>query len=110
MVSKCEVCLENRLSNQKEPMILSRIPSRPWEVIATDLFPWDNSDYLIAVDYYSRFYESPYHAQANGLVEKTVQTVKRLLTKSKSDGIDPYLGMIDYRDTLIDNIASPSQL
>ena len=31
---------------------------------------------------------NPYHPQANGLAEKSVQTVKRLLNKAKTDGQD----------------------
>ena len=48
--------------------------------------------------------------QANGLVEKEVQTVKNLLTKAKQDRRDPYLGLLEYRNTPIDDIGSPAQL
>jgi transposase InsO family protein len=46
---------------------------------------------------------SPYHAQANGQTERMVQTVKRIITKSK----DPYLALLEYRNT---KIMSPAQL
>ena len=46
----------------------------------------------------------------NGLVEKAVQTVKNLLTKAKQDNRDPYLGLLEYRSTPIDDVASPTQL
>ena len=52
---------------------------------------------------------SPYHPQANGLAERAVQT-KNLLTKAKRDGKDPYLSILEYRNTPIDNIASPAQM
>lgn len=166
LVSKCAICLENRNSIQKEPLIPSEIPNRPWEIVATDLFTWNDSDYLVIVDYYSKYFEfaklentksstvimhtksifarhgipvqvksdngpqytskeykdfsrnwcfehttmSPYHSQANGLVEKSVQTIKRMLTKSKHDEIDPYLGLLEYRNTPMDNLGSPAQL
>ena len=29
----------------------------PWEVVGTDLFTWDNKEYLVTVDYFSGFYE-----------------------------------------------------
>ena len=38
-------------------MIPSRLPNRPWEKVATILFTWDKSEYLIFVDYHSRFFE-----------------------------------------------------
>jgi len=38
-------------------MIPSRIPSKPWEMVPTDLFTWNKSEYLIIVDYHSRYFE-----------------------------------------------------
>ncbi|XP_062604740.1 uncharacterized protein K02A2.6-like [Saccostrea cucullata] len=52
---------------------------------------------------------SPYHQQANGLAERTVQTVKRLLEKSRVDGSDPYLAILEYRNTPTDT-ESPAKL
>ena len=37
---------------------------------------------------------SPLYPQADGLVEKSVQTVKTLLTKAEQDNHDSYLGLI----------------
>ncbi|XP_063446850.1 uncharacterized protein K02A2.6-like [Mytilus trossulus] len=42
---------------------------------------------------------SPLYAQSNGKVEQTVQTVKRLMKKSKFDKKDPYLAFLDFRNT-----------
>ena len=39
-------------------MIPSQLPSKPWEKVATDLFTWDKSKYLIIVDYHPRFFLS----------------------------------------------------
>ena len=163
MVSRCTVCLEHRKENTKEPMIPFRVPTIPWEVVATDLF---SLDYLLIVDYLSRYFEvvklpdtksstvitytksifsrhgipaevvsdngpqyssrefqafaeswefkhttvSPLNPQANGLVERTVQTIKDLLVKSKKDQRDPYLSLLEYRNTPIDDVGSPAQL
>ncbi len=57
ITSKCLICLTYRPSNTKEPMISHKIPDRPWQVIATRLFTWNNEDYLVTVDYYSRYFE-----------------------------------------------------
>ena len=57
MVLKCPICLEYSLSNQKEPMIPQPIPTTPWETVATDLFIWNNSNYLLVVDHFSRYFE-----------------------------------------------------
>ena len=56
-VSKCSICAEYRCSNQKEPMIAHEIPQYPWQIVATDLFVWNGDDYLLVVDYYSRYWE-----------------------------------------------------
>ena len=53
---------------------------------------------------------SPYYPQSNGLAEKTVQTAKRLFNKAKKKGADPYLALLEYRNTGVDNIGSPAQL
>ncbi|XP_046378261.2 uncharacterized protein K02A2.6-like [Haliotis rufescens] len=53
---------------------------------------------------------SPLYPQANGLAEKTVQTLKQLLRKSRQSHADPYLAMLAYRNTPINGLASTAQL
>ena len=57
IVDNCPACTENQGSNPKEPMIPHKLPERPWQNVATDLFELDNEHYLIVVDYYSRYFE-----------------------------------------------------
>nr|XP_023660029.1 uncharacterized protein K02A2.6-like [Paramormyrops kingsleyae] len=57
MVERCPICIEHRASNKKEPMISHKIPDRPWQTIATDLFTWNRDNYVVTVDYYSRYFE-----------------------------------------------------
>ena len=56
MVTTCSICCKER-QNHAEPMIESEFPARPWQKIGTDLFQYMSTDYVIAVDYYSRFFE-----------------------------------------------------
>ncbi|CAC5423834.1 unnamed protein product [Mytilus coruscus] len=165
-ISKCSVCLESRRSNTKEPMAESETPELPWMTVGTDIFYWNNNNYLIIVDYYSRYFEiaklenirascvithmksvfarhgipskvrsdsgsqyvsaefrqfaeswgfthtvsSPHYQQSNGLAERFVQSVKKMLSKSKQDGKDPYIAMLKYRNTPLENLDSPAQL
>ena len=166
LVSACKICQERRSSNPREPMIPTPIPSRPWQIVGTDLFEWEGQDYLSLVDYYSRWIEikrlnsktspavikkvkelfvthgipnrvisdngpqyasaefenfaekwdfqhvtsSPTHAQSNGLSEKSVQIAKRILNKAKASRSDPYEALLEYRNTPVDNFATPAQL
>lgn len=153
MVLQCAICNENRNNNPREPLFSHPISSRPWEKVATDLFHFRGSGFLLCVDYFSKFPEitklrdvttgnvivalksvfarhgipdvilingpqyasaeskdfaeswdfrhitsSPCHTQSNGQAERTVQTIKNLLKKSKCSG-DPYLSLLEYRNT-----------
>ena len=53
---------------------------------------------------------SPHYPQSNGRAEKAVQIVKQLLTKAKADTVDPYLALLDLRNTPRDGLPSPAQL
>ena len=56
MIRACRKCHRNRPEHSERLMPLE-FPERPWECIGTDLFHWHNSEYLVAVDYHSRFFE-----------------------------------------------------
>ena len=167
MVSRCSTCCEYRSKQQKEPMVLSPLPTMPWQRVASDLFKLENLDYLVVVDYYSRYPEiallkdttsstvithmksifarhgipselmsdngpqysselfklfaqewefrhttsSPKFPQANGLAERTVQTVKNLIKKAIKNGKDPYMAILEYRNSPMgDGLESPAKL
>ena len=166
MVGNCPTCLERRDSNCKEPLISHPIPERPLQVVSTDLFTWNDQDFIVVVDHFSRFIEveklpssrsssviakmksifsrhgiaekvisdngpcyasqefaefakqfdfthitsSPHFPQSNGLAEKSVQTVKSMFSKAKADHKDPYLCLLELRNTLLAEGLSPSQL
>lgn len=52
---------------------------------------------------------SPYYPKSNGLVERSIQTFKKLLTKCHETNTDPYLGLLNLRTTQ-HLMYSPSQL
>jgi transposase InsO family protein len=167
IVERCPTCNRLRPSQPKEPLMSHSIPTRPWQKVATDIFSWNDRQFLVTVDYYSRFFEidelsqltsravirklkanfarhgipeevisdngpqyaaeefhnfanewdfkhstsSPGYPQSNGLAEKTVQTAKKILEKAKADpNNDPFLALLEYRSTPVDNLASPSEL
>ena len=52
MVHRCQECQQ-----QRSQLILSKLPDLPWQKVGMDLFEWRKSDYLLIVDYYSRYIE-----------------------------------------------------
>ena len=56
-VTNCSTCHELRSSNPREPMLSHKIPKCPWQIVATNLFLWNDVNYIVVVDYYSRYWE-----------------------------------------------------
>ncbi len=166
MVENCATCQANRNANVKEPMIPTEVPELPWQIVSTDLFTINNHDYLLVVDYFSKYVEvallsntksrtvithlksifarhgipmklisdngpqysasefkefakewgflhvtsSPLYPQANGLAERTVQSVKNILKKAAQSGKDQYLALLAHRNTPVIDKLSPAQL
>ncbi|UYV81537.1 K02A2.6-like [Cordylochernes scorpioides] len=53
---------------------------------------------------------SPYHAQSNRMVERTVQTLKKLIKRCGEESTDPYLALLNLRNTPQNNLPSPAQI
>ena len=60
MISQCDTCLQCQSSNPKEPLMImsENVPTRPWEVVSTDLFTWNCEEYLLVVDSCSHYIET----------------------------------------------------
>ena len=154
------------MDQQKEPLISSEVPQYPFQHVGLDIFTFSGMEYLITVDYYSRFFEvdklaisnsqqvisklkmhfarygipekitsdngpqfsseqfrtfaaswdinhvtsSPRYPQSNGMSEKAVQTAKRIMTKATESRTDPYIALLEYRNTPVDGAYTPVQL
>ena len=59
----------------KEPLIPSVLPERPWQKLGSDLFELQGKDYLLIVDYFSRFVE---------VIKLTSTTSNAVITATKS--------------------------
>ena len=165
MIGNCSICLEHRNKQRKEYLIPHEIPDQPWVKVGTDLFNLKNKNYLLVVDYHSKFFEicllpdtlsstivthmksifarygipkivisdngpqyssfhftsfakqwdfkhvtsSPRYPQSNGMAERTVQTVKKLIKKALQDGEDPYIALLNFRTSpTVDGGPSPA--
>lgn len=166
-VQTCDTCQRHRASNRREPLRPHAVPDLPWQVVAADIFDFDQKQYLLVVDYYSKYVEvaqlgnmttaavvrhlknifarfgipnkfmsdngpqfsssefkeftqrweidhvtsSPLYPRSNGLAERNVQTVKKLMTKARDEGTDWQLALLNFRNTPIrDEEYSPAQL
>ena len=55
ITSSCDVCQQYQRSQAHETLMQHELPTRPWQVLGTDLFYFDNGTFLIIADYYSKF-------------------------------------------------------
>ncbi|PIK62480.1 hypothetical protein BSL78_00577 [Apostichopus japonicus] len=56
-ISNCDVCTTYGTKQAKETLLPHDVPNRPWAKVGTDLFYFDQKNYLITVDYMSNFWE-----------------------------------------------------
>ena len=49
---------------------------------------------------------SPYYAKANGKAKSSVKTLKQLFKKAERDGKDPWLALLDYRNTPTEGLGT----
>lgn len=58
MVSSCEKCMKYQSKQPKEPMQTREVPLLPWQIVASDLLEYKNQNYLVVIDYYSKYIEA----------------------------------------------------
>ena len=56
MIHHCQVCAKD-VHHYKEPLMPTSLPMYPWQVIGSDLFELKGTNYLLLVDYFSRYLE-----------------------------------------------------
>ena len=56
-LSKCGICNRYRPEQCREPLQPHIVPNLPWEKVGVDLFILERQAFLIAVDYYSGYFE-----------------------------------------------------
>ena len=90
-VAKCSTCLHFARSNHKEQMIAHDIPDGPFVKVAMDIMSFKGRDYLVAVDYYSKFPELA--LLENKTSECVIAHVKSISARQElghqSDNVEP---------------------
>ena len=57
LVERCSFCQKHRRAQKAEPMTSRGLPERPWQRIGVDLCDHEGKQYLVTVDYFSRWIE-----------------------------------------------------
>lgn len=52
LVRGCETCLSLLPTKPTEPMIIRALPTKPWQIVGSDLLQYANRHYIILADYY----------------------------------------------------------
>ena len=73
-VRQCSTCAQLHPPT-KELMLPSALPKHPWEKVASDLFEFKGKQYLLVVDYYSRYLE---------VIQLTATTSSSVISPMKS--------------------------
>ena len=74
LVTNCTICLKYSAVNRKDskqigPGLGKEVPTKPLAKLATDIFTFDSHNYLLVVDYMSRF---PVICQLTSMTAKVV--------------------------------------
>ena len=165
-IANCEMCIKYQNNQQREPMISHDILNEHFLKVDMDILTFKGKDYLVAVDYYSKYPEllplpdktastiveqcksvfarhgipteivsgnmpflsnefltfantwgiktttsSQTYSQSNGQAERCVQTMKNVLKKAYELNRDPYLALLEYRNSAITGLKySPAQI
>jgi hypothetical protein len=56
LIQNCRECLKAQ-QQRPQPLTPTPLPALPWQKVASDLFEWNQSVYVLIVDYYSRYIE-----------------------------------------------------
>ena len=105
----CTTTSQQVVTHLKSQLAHHGIPDR----LITDNGPQFSSDAFkqFTKDYcFQHCTASPHYPQSNGIAKRAVQTVKNCLKKVLLDKRNPYLVLLDYRNTpMSDDLSSPAQ-
>ena len=76
LVKECPTCNKYGRANQKESLLPHSVPSRPWSKVGVDYFTMASQDYLLVVDYFSKYSEViPVQSKSADATVKEMKTI-----------------------------------
>ena len=57
MIRNCGKCAEIQNRLPRQPLIPTETPELPFEEVASELFEYERKQYIVLVDYYSKYIE-----------------------------------------------------
>ena len=78
------------------------------QIMALNLAVWNFNGLPYSINFIQHVTSSPRFPQSNGLVERTVQTAKKLHKKAYEDYKDPYLAILELQNTAIPGVGLSS--
>ena len=79
-IKACSICNAYSRANQKEPLLSHSVPLRPRDKIGADHFTFATADYLIVVDYFSKYPEVI--KVESKCTETTVEVMKTIFSRN----------------------------
>ena len=79
LVLSCKHCCIHRPSQNKEPLLTTPLPDLPWQKLAADLCEHKGRQYLIVIDYFSRWLEILELPKTNS--ETVIQKLKSIFVR-----------------------------
>ena len=75
LVTNCAECCRNQVQHP-EPLLPTAFPNLPWQKVTSNLFVWENSHYLLVIDYFSRYIEiAKLNSESTGAVIKHMKSI-----------------------------------
>ena len=78
-VNQCKICTQHKAKQAIQPMLPRVIPDTPWQVLASDIFTFNNKEYLIINDTSSKY---PFMYQMSSKTADTIiQKLQHLISQ-----------------------------
>ncbi|KAK7106504.1 hypothetical protein V1264_017754 [Littorina saxatilis] len=78
MIEECATCVKER-KPPPEPLQPTPVPDYPWQKVGVDLMDWRGNDYLVVVDYFSRYIEMALLRSTTS--ETVIQHLKSIMSR-----------------------------